>query len=372
MTPLVVEAELPLRRVTFPRQLDHGWAFSTSAIHARPMALAADGSVRGDAARITQLDECTFKLVTDPDARWTDGRPLMIGELAQALRRGLRLFQTGATMVEENETAVVLTSGLSLERLERRLAMAAFSLTPCIRQVPARHTCGPFAIADIRDGGRDVELVHRGVSGASGVDHVRLVATHSTDDGLAKFDAGKVAITRVLGGRPRPDSGHLNAPVDLLMGLRGCPGTHPTVQQVARLLNRTSLATRTAHSYMALAADPTDVRDWCDDLPRTVEYADFYPNREVASEISAQLSSIIGAAVYPTQVSYEEYLRGEVRSDAVRLDIVDPHYETGDAFEPLLQARSTVNAAAAVLSPGPIVNAYAELDWSVVRVERGL
>lgn len=369
MTPLVVEAELPLRRVTFPRQLDHSWAFSTSAIHARPMALAADSSVRGDAAQITQLDECTFELVTDPHARWTDGRPLVVGELAQALRRGLRLFQATTTrIVEESDKAVVLTSGLELERLMRRLAMAAFSLTPCIRQVSARHTCGPFAIAGISDGGRDVELVHRGGSSASGVDRVRLVATHSTEDGLARFDAGEITMTRVLGGRPRPDSEHLNVQVDLLMGLRGCPGTHSTVQRLARLLDRTGLAARTAHSYIALAADSTAVRDWRDDLPRTIGYADFYPNQEVAGEISAQLSSV-GVPVHCTPISYEEYLRGEVPSHSVQLDIVDPHYGTGDAFEPLLQAQSTLNATAAVLSPGPIVNAYAELDWSAIQIE---
>lgn len=370
---LRAEAELPLKRVTFPPRLDHSWSFTTSAMHARPFKLRSEGTADPQAAHLHEVDSGVFMLGVAESASWTDDRPVTPMELARCLRRGLALTAApDIRILEESNAGIRIAAGQRARTVAKFLATSAFSLTPCIRDTPERHTSGPFAIAAIDDGGRTVRLRRR-ASGAAerDINEIALVATGSVSEGMDLFKKGALDLTRVLGGCLDTRYEGPNSTVDLVMGLRGSPGS-AIAGTIAANVNCDKLAAVTGGTYLTAAGHITNLGR----KPRkpgvftqkrlVVQYTDFHPNRNVAEALLEQLEPI-GVDCQLRAVSYEDYLRGEVPAFGVQLEIIDPVYGTGSGFAALLQARSTLVCGDRIRVKGSVVNSRAEIDWDQIQ-----
>lgn len=363
---LSAEAELPLRRVTFPPHLDHAWAFTTSAVHARPFLLRPNGSIVPQAACLEQVEENVTALFPAEDTTWTDSHGVTVAELERCVARGLAVTASQRSgNVERRTDRLLVNSPLPVERLQTLLSTAAFSLTPCIRDSAARHTSGPYVIDDIGAGGRTVNLRRRRGSKSQGVDSISIISTESVDEGEAMFRRGELDLTRVLGGRPFRRDGYLNRSVDLVMGLRFAQGS--TVSQgFAASLDPLELAAVTGGTYTELPAAHTTMTGNGGFGTITIQYTDFHPNKTVATNIKQQLSRQ-SISCHLHSVDYNEYLRGDAPLHGAQLEIIDTAFGVGHGFVPLLRAVSTLSSSGRIRVDRPVVNARAEVDWEQIQ-----
>lgn len=362
---------MALSTVTFPAVLDHSWSFSTSAIHARPQKLTADGQSEDSAAILEQQEEDTFTLAPSVDARWTDDRPVTLAELHIAISRAVSLLGRAVSLTAQVVgRVIVLHTTMGLQALRELLASAPFSLTPCIRLSPERHTSGDFIIRDIREGGRLLELERRDKNAKADVDVLELISIDGPAMGQEMLAAGELDLTRVLGGAPEPASAALNEQVDTVMGLRSAPGESDLRSQVTRLLDVYALADATGGAYDVMpeaTSSPVVPHAGHRSLElAALAYADFYPNHEVVVGILDRLG-LPGSSATP--LSYPTYLAGEVKPGTLRLDLVDTLFGNGRDFSGLLRARTTIAAGPRVKDEGRIVTRRAEIDWAAVRLE---
>ncbi|NHW46715.1 hypothetical protein HAV21_07400 [Paenarthrobacter sp. MSM-2-10-13] len=363
---LSAEAELPLRRVTFPPHLDHAWAFTTSAVHARPFLLRPNGSIVPQGACLEQVEENVTALFPAEDTTWTDGHRVTVAELERCVARGLAVTASQRSgNVERQTDRLLVNSPLPVERLQTLLATAAFSLTPCIRDSATRHTSGPYVIDDIGAGGRTVNLRRRRGSKSQGVDSISIISTESVDEGEAMFRRGELDLTRVLGGRPFRRDKDLNRSVDLVMGLRFARGS--TVSQgFAASLDPLELAAVTGGTYTELPAAHTTMTGNGGFGTITIQYTDFHPNKTVATNIKQQLSRQ-SISCHLHSVDYNEYLRGDAPLHGAQLEIIDTAFGVGHGFVPLLRAVSTLSSSGRIRVDRPVVNARAEVDWEQIQ-----
>lgn len=371
MPRLRVETEMPLSTVTFPPVLDHSWSFTTSAVHARLQDLRSDGGLTDSAAVLEQQDEDVFTLTPSDRVRWTDGQPVSVTELFATVTRGVSFLGSAATFQADIvQRAVILRTTMATRALRELLASALFSLTPCIRLSTERHTSGRFAIRDIREGGRLLELARRDEGDESEFRSLELLATNSPREGLELLVDGALDLTRILGGYPQAASTAVNARVAIIMGLRSAPGESDFRQRVASLLDLRQLAEITKGAYVVpspAALPPSSPQpDGRSPELLALTYADFYPNDKVAGGVLTRLGLTASVA---RALPYSAYLAGDVEPSTLRIDLLDTLFGDGADFSMLLQAHTTIAAGPRVKDEQCIVTRRAEIDWAAIRME---